>query len=72
LYGTVISFSCWLEIKDGPTSKKLQTWLNPDMNDLNLIVFGLTRSGLELTIYHNWGEHANHYTTDVVSYKKEI
>jgi hypothetical protein len=29
----------------------------------NLIVFGFTRSGLEHTIYHIQGEHANHYTT---------
>ena len=30
----------------------------------NLIDFGLTRSGLEHTIYRTWGEHANRYTTD--------
>jgi hypothetical protein len=30
----------------------------------NFIDFGLTRSGLEPTIYHTRGEHANHYTTD--------
>jgi hypothetical protein len=28
------------------------------------IVIGLTRSGLEPTIYRAGGEHANHYTTD--------
>jgi hypothetical protein len=32
----------------------------------NFIVFGLTRSELEPTIYHTRGEHANHYTTDAV------
>jgi len=32
----------------------------------DFIVFGLTRSELELTIYHTRGEHANNYTTDVV------
>jgi hypothetical protein len=32
----------------------------------NLIVFGLTRSGLVPTIYHTRGEHANRYTTDEV------
>ena len=32
----------------------------------NFIVFGLTRSGLEPTIYHTRGEHTNHYTTDAV------
>jgi hypothetical protein len=26
----------------------------------------LTRSGLEPTIYHTRGEHANHYATDAV------
>ena len=30
------------------------------------IVFGLTRQGLELTIYHIRGEHANLYATDAV------
>jgi hypothetical protein len=35
----------------------------------NLIVIGLTRSGLESTIYRTGDEHANHmhYTTDVVN-----
>jgi hypothetical protein len=32
----------------------------------NFIVFGLTRMGLTPTIYHTQGEHANHYTTNVV------
>ena len=31
-----------------------------------ILVFGLTRPWLEPTIYHTWGEHANHYATDVV------
>jgi hypothetical protein len=30
------------------------------------IVFGLTRLGLEHSIYRTRGEHTNHYTTDVV------
>ena len=30
------------------------------------IVFGLTRPGLELLIYHTWGKPANHYTTDAI------
>jgi hypothetical protein len=34
--------------------------------DTNFIVFGLTRSGLEPTIYHTRVEHTNHYTTDEV------
>jgi len=32
----------------------------------NFIVFSLTRSGLELTIYCARGEHANYYTTEAV------
>jgi hypothetical protein len=32
----------------------------------NFIVFGLTRPGLEPTIYRNRGEQANHYTTEAV------
>jgi len=32
----------------------------------NCIVHGLTRSGLEPTIYRNRGEHANNYTTEVI------
>jgi hypothetical protein len=32
----------------------------------SFIVFGLTRSGLEPTIYCTRGEHANNYTTDAV------
>ena len=36
---------------------------------ISYIVFGLTRSGLEPTIYHTRGERANQYTTDVVGLK---
>jgi hypothetical protein len=32
----------------------------------SVIVFGLTRSGLEPTIYRTRGEHSKHYTTDAV------
>jgi hypothetical protein len=32
----------------------------------NFIVFDLPRLGLESTIYHSWGRHANLYTTDAV------
>jgi hypothetical protein len=35
----------------------------------NFIVFGLTRSGFEPTIYCSRGEHANHYNTDAVKTK---
>jgi len=34
--------------------------------NLKFIVFGLTRPGLDASIYHNRSEHANHYTTDAV------
>jgi hypothetical protein len=33
---------------------------------INYIVFGITPPGLEPTIYRTRGEHAIHYTTDVV------
>ena len=35
-------------------------------NKYHFVVFGLTRSGLEPTIYRTLVEHANHYTTDAV------
>ena len=38
--------------------------LSGEATHTNFIVFRLTRSGLEPTIYHTLGEHANHYTTD--------
>jgi hypothetical protein len=38
--------------------------LNGEATHTNVIVFGLTQPGLESTIYHTRGEHANHYTTD--------
>ena len=37
-----------------------------DATITNLSVFGLTRSGLEPTIYRTRGEHTNHYTTDTI------
>jgi len=40
--------------------------LSGEATNTNLIVFGLTRPGLESMIYRIRGEHANHYTTDVV------
>jgi hypothetical protein len=41
--------------------------LSGEATNTNLIVFGLTRSGLKPTIYRTRGEHANHYSTDVVN-----
>jgi hypothetical protein len=37
-----------------------------EATNTNFIVFGLTRRGLEPTINSTRGEHANHYTADVV------
>jgi hypothetical protein len=37
--------------------------------NINFIVVGLTRSGLEPKTYRTQGEHINHYTTDVVTVK---
>ena len=41
--------------------------LSGEATNANFIVFGLTWSGLDLTIYRSRGEHANHYKTDQVS-----
>jgi hypothetical protein len=35
--------------------------LSGEATHINFIVFGLTRLGLEPTIYRTRGEHANHY-----------
>jgi len=32
----------------------------------------LTRSGFIPTFFHSWGEHANHYTNDVICKKKKF
>jgi hypothetical protein len=40
--------------------------LSGEATNTNLIVFGLTRPGLEFMIYRTRGEHTNHYTTDAV------
>ena len=40
--------------------------LSGEAINANFIIFGLTRSGLEPTIYRTRCEHANHYTTDAV------
>jgi len=33
--------------------------LSGEATDTNFIVFGLTRSGIDPTVYHTLGEHAN-------------
>jgi hypothetical protein len=40
--------------------------LSGEETNTNFLVFGMTRPGLELTIYCTRGEHANHYITDAV------
>ena len=40
--------------------------LSGEATSTNLTVFGLTRSGLEPTIYRTRGEHANHSNTSAV------
>ena len=40
--------------------------LSGEATNTNFIVFCLTQPGLEPTIYHTLGEHANHYATDAV------
>jgi hypothetical protein len=46
--------------------------LSREATNTNFIVFGLTRSGLEPTIYHTWYKQDNHYTINVFHsfYKK--
>ena len=41
-------------------------------NQISILVFGLTQSWLEPTIYRTQGEHATHYTIDVVILKIEL
>jgi hypothetical protein len=38
-----------------------------ELKHTNCIIFDLTRSGREPTIYRTRGEHADHYTTDAAS-----
>jgi len=45
--------------------------LSEETANINVIVFGLTRRGLESMICRTRGEHANNYTTDAVQYPKE-
>jgi hypothetical protein len=35
-----------------------------ESENTNFIVYTLTKPGMELTIYHTRGNHANHYTTE--------
>jgi hypothetical protein len=49
-------------------SEFMPLFLVGEATNTNFIVFGLTRPGLDPTIYHTRGEHANHYTTDAVDF----
>jgi hypothetical protein len=49
-----------------PLEESITVLLYSQATNTNFIVFGLTRPGLEPTICCTWGEHADHYTTDVV------
>jgi hypothetical protein len=40
--------------------------LRGEATNTNFIVLGLTRPGIEPTIYRTRGEHTNHYATDAV------
>jgi len=44
------------------------TCLSGEATNINFIVFGFTWSGLECTINHTRGKHADHYTTDAVDF----
>ena len=53
------------------TNQSLFPWccmLIEEATNTNFIVFGVSRSGLELTIYCTQGKHANYYTNDAVCY----
>ena len=45
--------------------------LRGEATNSNFVVFGLTRSGIEPTIYHTRDKHVNHYTTDAVPKEKK-
>jgi hypothetical protein len=49
----------------------LKRLLSGKATNTNFIVFGLTRPGLEPTIYRTLGQHSNHYTSDALN-KNEI
>jgi hypothetical protein len=43
---------------------------NKEASTTNFIVFGLTQSGVEPTIYYTQGEHVNHCTTNEITCRK--
>jgi hypothetical protein len=46
--------------------------LSGKATNTNLIVFGLTRPGLEHTIYRTRGKDANHYAIDELKYSTNV
>ena len=44
------------------------SWFSGEATNTNFLVFGLTWSGFEPTIYRIQGKHASHFTTNVVSH----
>jgi hypothetical protein len=43
--------------------------LSGEATNTNFMIFGLTRPGIEPTIYRIRDEHANHYTTNAVYFE---
>ena len=43
-----------------------------EKQQIPILVFGLTRPGLEPTIYRTRGEHTNHYATDMYQEKLRV
>ena len=43
-----------------------------EKQQIPILVFDVTRSGLEPTIYRTRGEHANHYPTDAIILQLEV
>ena len=46
-----------------------QSVFSGEATNSNFIIFGLTRSGLEPTMYCTRGEHVDHYTTDAIIWR---
>jgi hypothetical protein len=64
VFNTLMIFNC--VFISGVNLHHWRIWaveLNLDVQNIHL---GL-QPGLKPTIYHTWGRHANHYTTDVIS-----
>ena len=51
------------------TLTNLYCVLSGEATNTNFMIFGLTRPGIEPTIYHIRDEHANHYTTNAIYFE---